>query len=444
MPTSVKFSPIDHEPGDPSDGIWKYMLVGVIAIVVLVGGVGGWAVTTNISGAVIASGVVVVESSVKKVQHPTGGVVGAILVKEGDSVTAGDLLIRLDETVTRANLQIITKQLDELAVRMARLKAERDNENRITFPKAIAARTAEPGLLQIIRGESNLFASRRRAVEGQKEQLRNRIAQLREEILGLQAQENSKSTEIGMITSELDGMRALMVKNLVPKSRVTSMRREVTRIEGERARLAASVAQTKGRIVETNLQMLQIDRQLEADIIKEIREIQAEEAQLIERKIAASDQLKRVDIRAPKSGLVHQLEIHTIGGVIRPSDTLMQIIPKNDRLVVEARIAPEDIANVYLAQKAFIRFSAFNQRTTPELNGMIERVGADLTSDPQTQIGYYLARISLLAGEMEKLGDLKLVPGMPVEIHMRTGDRTAFAYLMQPLRDQMRRAFKQQ
>ncbi len=444
MPTSVKFSPVDRAPTDPSDGIWKYMLAGTIAIVVLVGGVGGWAVTTSISGAVIAPGVVVVESNVKKVQHPTGGVVGAILVKEGDNVTAGDLLIRLDETVTRANLQIVTKQLDELAVRMARLKAERDRKDRITFPDAITSRSDEPSLQQIIRGETNLFASRRRAIEGQKEQLRNRIEQLREEILGLQAQEKAKASEIGMIKSELGSMRGLMAKNLVPKSRVISMRRETTRIEGERARLASSVAQTKGRIVETNLQMLQIDRQLEADIIKEIREIQAEEAQLIERRISARDQLKRVDIRAPKSGRVHQLEVHTIGGVIRPSDTLMQIIPKNDRLVVEAKIAPEDIANVYLAQRAFIRFSAFNQRTTPELNGKIERVGADLTYDAQTQVGHYVARIKLLAGELEKLGSLKLVPGMPVEIHMRTGDRTAFTYLMQPLRDQMRRAFKQQ
>jgi len=443
MSTTVKFSPVDQRPDDPSDGIWKYMLTGVVAVVILVGGAGGWAATTTISGAVIAQGVVVVETSIKKVQHPTGGVVGAILVKEGDSVKAGDLLIRLDETVTRANLLIVTKQLDEMAVRKARLNAERDKADKITFPKHIEARADEPALAQIIRSEINLFDSRRRAVEGQKEQLRNRATQLREEITGLEAQERAKAAEIGMIKSELNSMNELVVKNLVPKSRVISMRRETTRIEGERARLAATVAQTKGRIVEINLQMLQIDRQLGSEIFKEIREIQAEEAQLIEKRIAARDQLKRVDIRAPKSGRVHQLEVHTIGGVIRPSDTLMMIVPKNDQLVIEAKIAPEDIANVYVGQKAFIRFTAFNQRTTLELNGKIARVGADLTRDVQTQIGYYIGRITPAAGELAKLGELKLVPGMPVEIHMRTGDRTALSYLIQPLRDQMRRAFKQ-
>ena len=428
---------------DPSDGIWKYMTGGLIAVVVLIGGAGGWAATTTISGAVIAQGVVVVESSVKKVQHPTGGVVGAILVKEGDHVKAGDLLIRLDETVTRANLAIITKQLDELSVRKARLIAERDRASSISFPESIIRRQTDRDLKEIIRGEKTLFESRRRALNGQKEQLRNRIAQLREEIVGLRAQEQAKAAEISMIRSELAGMQTLMEKNLVPLTRITAMRREATRIEGERARLAAMIAQTRGRIAETKLQILQIDQQVEADVVKEIREIQAKESQLIEQKIAARDQLLRINIKAPKTGIVHELSVHTVGGVVRPSEPLMLIVPGNDKLVIEARIAPQDIANVFLDQTAFVRFTAFNQRTTPEFTGKISRVGADLTRDAQTGLSYYTARINLPPDEMKKLGELKLVPGMPVEVHIRTSERTALSYLLRPLSDQIGRMFRQ-
>ena len=423
------------------DDIGKQLIIGCAAVFLLAGGLGGWAATAKLAGAVIAAGFVVVDSNVKKVQHPTGGVVGEINVKDGDKVKAGDLLLRLDDTVTRANLGVITKQLDELEMRAARLDAERDAAAAIEIPDALVNRQDDPGIAKIIVGETTLIESRRAARNGQRAQLRERIAQLKEEIIGLTGQQDAKSRELELINKELKGLETLWTKHLVPATKYLATQREAARLLGERGQLMAQAAQAKGKIAETELQILGLDHDLRSEVIKDLRETQGKLAELSERRIAAEDQLKRVDIRAPQSGTVHQLAVHTVGGVVTQSEPIMLIVPEGDALVIEVRIAPQDIDQVHPGQPAFVRFPAFNQRTTPEFNGDVQRVAADITKEQQTNQFYFIARITLSESELKRLGQLKLVPGMPAEVHIKTTERTAMSYLVKPLSDQIARAF---
>jgi HlyD family secretion protein len=428
----------------PADqGLRARIATGLMTVALLVLGVGGWMATAQLSGAVIASGVTVVDTNVKKVQHPSGGVVGEIRVRDGDAVDAGALVMRLDETITRSNLQVITKQLDELAVRQARLKAERDSAQVIEIPRSLIGREAEPEVVEILAGERTLFESRRMARAGQKAQLRERIAQLNEEIVGLAAQQQAKAIELELVRTELAGQQQLWAKNLIAITKYTATQREAARLEGERAQLIAATAQAKGKIAETELQVIQLDQDLRSEVIRDMRDIQAKEAELNERRVAAEDQLKRIDIRAPQSGIVHQLAVHTVGGVVNAGEPIMLIVPAGDPLVIEAKVAPQDIDQVKLNQAAFVRFPAFNQRTTPEFNGVVSRISADLSREPQTNQPYYLTRIALTDKEMERLGQLKLIPGMPAEVHIKTTDRTPLSYLVKPFADQFARALKE-
>jgi HlyD family secretion protein len=426
------------------DDIKKQMRIGMAVVVLLVGGLGGWAATSTLAGAVLAAGTVVVESNVKKVQHPTGGVVGQIRVHEGDRVSAGDLVMRLDETVTRANLAIVTGQLDQLAVRMARLRAERDDTDWIWPPSALADRGNDADLLDIFRDERRLYDSRKVSRDGQKQQLTERIAQLADEVKGLEGQQQAKTTEIGLIRVEFDEISKLWEQHLVPLSKKLAMEREAARIEGEQAQLTASIAQAKGKASEIRLQIIQIDQDMRTDANKDMREIQGKVAEYGERRVAAEDQLKRIDIRAPQTGIVHQLSVHTVGGVINPGEPIMLIVPEGDELVIEARIAPQDIDHVRAGQSALVRFTAFNQRTTPEFEGEVVRISADIAKDAQSNQNYFVARVKLPETEAKRLGGLKLVPGMPAEVHIRTAERTTLSYLLKPLHDQIARTFIEQ
>lgn len=423
--------------------VWRYLLAGFGIIATLVIGVGVWAAETEISGAVIATGTVVVESSIKKVQHPTGGIVGEIHVKNGDFVRAGDLLMRLDETVTRANLQMVSKQLDEMAVRESRLVAERDDADAVVIPPALVARESEPAVNEIIKGERSLFVSRRDSRHGQKSQLRERITQLDQEFAGINGQLDAKAREIKLIGKQLVDLETLEEKKLVTAATMVALRRESARLEGEYAQLKASAAQTRGRVTETELQILRIDQDMRTEVVKELRECQSKAAEYLERRVAAEDQLRRIDLRAPQSGTVHQLAVHTVGGVINGGEAVMFIVPDSDKLVVEAKIAPHDIDQVLATRRAMLRFAAFNQRTTPELVGEIVSVSADLAQDPRTGESYYTGRISVSDVEMKKLEGGKLFPGMPAEVHIKTSDRTALSYLVKPFQDQVARAFRE-
>ncbi|HZY23355.1 MAG TPA: HlyD family type I secretion periplasmic adaptor subunit [Beijerinckiaceae bacterium] len=422
--------------------IRSHLLGGLAVVALLAGGVGGLAATTELSGAVIAPGSLVVDSNVKKVQHPTGGVVGELRARDGDKVKAGDIVVRLDETITQANLAIVVKSLNELQSRLARLEAERDNVDKIVFPAELLARADDPELARSMTGERNLFEFRKSARAGQKAQLRERIAQLKEEIQGLTGQVAAKKRETELIGQELEGVRDLWRKNLVQIQRVTALERDAARLEGERGQLIASTAQAKGKISEIELQILQIDQDLRSEVAKDLREVQGKIAELVERKVAAEDQLKRIDIRAPQNGMVHQSTVHTVGGVITPGEAIMLIVPEADALTVEAKLAPQDIDQVRVGQTAALRFSAFSQRTTPELDGVVSRVSADLTTDQRTGAAYYVVRITLSDSEIARLEGLRLVPGMPVEAFIRTGERTVLSYVMKPFTDQITRSFR--
>jgi len=421
----------------------RHLVAAIVVVSVLVVGVGGWAATAVISGAVVASGSVVVDSNVKKVQHPTGGIVGELRVRDGDRVHAGDVVVRLDETVTRANLAIVTKGLGEMMARKARLESERDGLDTITFPAQLLAEADDPDRAAAMDSERKLFNLRKTARSGQKAQLRERVAQLGEEITGLAAQQNSKAKEIALIERELAGVRELWKQNLVQLTRLTALEREAARLDGERGQLVAASAQTKGKIAETALQILQIDQDIASDVAKELREVDGKIGELVERKVAAEDQLKRIDIRAPQDGTVFQLAVHTIGGVITAGDPIMLIVPEADNLSVEVKVNPQDIDQLQLNQKAILRFSAFNIRTTPEIEGVVTRISADTSTDQRTGQSYYTVRIAMPADQIERLGEVKLLPGMPVEAFMQTRDRTMLSYLIKPLHDQFLRAFRE-
>jgi HlyD family secretion protein len=420
--------------------------------ILLIAGVlgGGWFALMPLAGAVVVPGNLVVQSNVKTIQHPTGGVVAEIKVQDGMHVDAGDLLVRLDATQTQANLQMVNKQLDELRARIARLIAERDGQERPEIPSELAARTNEENVKSLLKSENSLFAARFIARKSQKDLLQSRVAQLTEEISGLDAQVDSKAKQLELIASELAGVQDLYDKHLVPLTRLTTLQRETARIEGERGQLISAIAETKSKIGEAQLQIVRIDQDFRTDVVKELGETQGKEAELVERGVAAQDQLDRIEIRAPTSGLIHQLSAHTIGGVIRAGDPIMEVVPDSDELLVETRLQPNDIDQVRVGQKAFVRFSAFNQRTTPQLTGTVSYVSANTSHDQGAQAAqgvqgaFFTVRVVLPEGERRRLGGLQLVPGMPAEVFMQTGSRTMMSYLMKPITDQMQRAFVEQ
>ena len=418
-----------------------FAIAGAALLLVLV--LGGWAISTEFSGAVIAPGQLVVGSNMKKVQHPTGGVIGELNVRDGKVVAAGDILARLDDTQVRANLAIVVKALNELIARQAREEAERDDVEVLVFPADLLARMQDADVAKAVTGESRQFEMRSKARQGQKGQLRERIVQLREETSGYEAQIVSKAKQIEWISKELVGINELWEKNLVPYSRVTALERDKERLDGERGQLIASIAQAKGKVTEIELQILQVDQDMRTEVGKDLADIRGRIAELVEKKVAAEDQLKRVDIRAPIGGSVHQLAVHTVGGVIATGETMMFIVPQTEVLEIEARIQPQDIDQLRIGQPALLRFSAFNQRTTPELNGEVIRISADVTEDPKTGARYYTIRVGVPESEVVRLGGLKLVPGMPVETFMQTQSRTVMSFMVRPLQDQLSRAFRE-
>ena len=422
--------------------IRRNVRLGTVSALLLVGGLGLWAATSSLSGAVVATGHLVVDSNVKSVQHQQGGVVGVLKVQNGSVVSAGDVLVRLDDTVAKANLAIIDNGLAELAARRARLIAERDGLTAVQYPAELLERQAEQQVAQLIEGENRLFALRRQAREGQVSQLRERIEQFRQEIAGIEAQQASKKKEIALIEVELKGVQELWKKKLVSISRLADRQRAQAQINGEDGALTAASAQTRGRISETELAIIQIDQDMRSEVAGELREIDAKAAELRERQVAAQQSLKQIDIRAPQSGRVHQLAVHTIGGVIAPGEAIMQIVPTSDALVVEARVAPQDIDQIRVGQPTTLRLSAFNQQNTPEVEGEVTRVSPDLIEDAKTGVSYYAVRIVLSVQSLEKADALELKPGMPAEAFLKTGDRTVLSYLLKPLVDQATRAFR--
>ncbi len=414
------------------------LLVGLLVFLVL-----GWGALASINGAIIAPATVVVETNVQTVQHPEGGIVAEIFVTDGDHVEADQLLVRLDQTETKANLGIVDSQLSELLARKARLESEREGAQTITFPPYLNARAETPEIARILLGQEKLFKARRETLNAQANQLVQQVAQLEDDIKGMEAQKRAKERQFRLTNKQVNDLIDLFRRGLVTRQRIADLRYTVADLEGQISQFSSQIAKTKAQIAEIQYRYLQEHQEFRRDVLAELREAQTNISGLQEQLVAAQAKLRRVDIRSPRAGIVHQSNAHTIGGVINAAEPIMQIVPKTDKLVLEASVQPEDIDQISVGQETIVRFSAFDQRTTPELTGTVARISADLQRvDAQTP-PFYVVRIELGAKELKRLGNKILKPGMPAESFIQTGKRTALNYLLKPFLDQLAHVFRE-
>lgn len=423
--------------------IKRQMQTSLVAAVLLFGVGGAWASLVDLSGAVIAPGFVIVESNSKAVQHLTGGIVDKVLVRDGSQVKSGDLLVRLDETQVRAQLQIMLGQIDEALARQARLDAERSGQTSILLPATLAARQTDPAVNRIVSLERIVLDSRTKAFAGQRAQLDERIVQINLETEGLDGQLVARRTQVRLINNELRDLEQLFARNLVPLSRVSGLRREVSRLTGDVGSLVAEMAKARARIAETELQIIQIDQQRRSDVTTEARDTASRLAELQERRLVLEDQLNRIEIRSPSDGVVHQLATVNPGGVVRPGEVLMRIVPTAEELSLEVRVQPRDIDQVWVGQQASIRLAAANQPTIVNIEGTLAAISPDLVFEPVQQQRYFVGRVKITRDAAVTAGVPPLKPGMPVDVFIRTGDRTALSFLLKPLVDQASRAFRE-
>jgi len=429
-------TPEDDEGHFPLRG---RIFAGLAFGLLLVGGAGGWAATAPLTGAVVAKGMVKVDRNLKLVQHRDGGIIGAINVREGDRVAQGDVLIRLDDAQTRAELSILEGQLAELTVKRARLVAERDEQQEMLAPPL--PEDASDHLKRFLDGELKLFAGNMRNRVTQKEQLELTIRQLDDEIGGLTAQHEAKLKEVNLAETEHGKVKALEDKGLVTSPRVYNADRDLARLYGEQGAAAAGIARAKSRISEIRLRILAIDEEARTKTQSELSQVEPKIAELNERRVAIQDRLSRTEIRAPISGTVNELFVHTIGGVITPAETLITVVPQDATLKIEAQIPPPSIDQVHTGAPAKLRFANFNQRITPELHGAVSYVSPATSVDQTTKETYYLADVGVSPDEFAKLGGATLKPGMPVDVFVVTSERTALSYFIKPFTDQFSRAF---
>jgi HlyD family secretion protein len=435
---------IDTQDANVRRGLKRRLRAGYVVTAIFLFGIVGYAALVDIRGAVIAPGNMVVEGNIRRIQHQDGGSVAAILVRNGQKVDAGDLLVRMNETQARAELGVVMVQLYGQQVRAARLAAERDEQPSIKFPAAPAEVGVEKDSAGIISMENELFTARKRARDGEVSQLRERIDQIGQEIEGLTAQQKAIEGQATVVRDELIGLEALLKQGLTQLSRINPQRLTLAQLEGQAGDIKAQIARARGRISEVNVQIAQVGKQTLNEVARDLREASEKIADLQERRLAAEAKLQRIEIRAPIAGLIHQLSIFTIGGVVAPGETVMQIVPENEKLLVESRIEPAFIDQVSVGQDALIRFSSFDQRKTPELAGRVVFVSADLEQDQQRQAApYFRARVELKSGELEKLVDQRIISGLPAELHLQTRERTILSYLLKPLTDQISRTFRE-
>ncbi|MCK8485483.1 HlyD family type I secretion periplasmic adaptor subunit [Aliiroseovarius sp. S2029] len=425
--------------------VWRARLpitVGFAALAVLVLGLGAWSITTRLSGAVIATGAIQIQSNRQVVQHAEGGVVGEILVRDGDVVAAGDMLIRFDDTLHRSELAIVEGQLFELMTRSARLKAERDGAEEIIFSDALLAISSEQDNARKIDGQRRLFRARIETQAREAEQLQEQISQLEHQVAGTEAQITSLGSQLDLIGQELESQTTLLSKGLTQSSRVTSLQREQAALSGEIGRLTAAKAQIGGQIAATRIEILKLGTQRREAAITELRDTEFRMAELSERRLALLERLSRMDVRAPTSGIIYGSVLFAERAVVQPAEPMMYVIPQDQPLVAMARIEAVSIDQVFVGQPAILRLPAFDQRFTPELNTRVERVSADVFEDQATGTSFYAAELSLTPDELARLGDQALLPGMPIEAYLKTDERTPLSYLTKPLMDYFYKAMR--
>ncbi|WP_375260723.1 HlyD family type I secretion periplasmic adaptor subunit [Palleronia sp.] len=421
------------------------VVIGLLALIFLVGGFGTWAAFSQIAGAVVATGQIKVEQNRQVVQHPEGGVVQAIHVTEGATVAAGDDLVTLDTVTLHGRLTAARAQLFELHARRARLEAERDAANTIEFPAVLLdAAAVDAEAAELVAGQLNLFEARRETAEKTLVQLRRRRAQIERQIEGLVAQEDSLNRQIALVFEELADQQTLLDRGLAQASRVLSLRREAAQLEGRIGEIVASRAEAAERIAEIEDQELVYTVRRREEAITELRDLDPNEAETAEEVASLTSQIERTRITAPVGGVVYDLTVFGPKAVIRAAEPLMYIVPQDRPLVIEARVPPIHVDQVDVGQAAVLRFPAFDARTTPELVGTVARVSADSFVDEASGRPFYRVELVLASGQIERLPDgLSLIPGMPVEAYLTTADRTPIAYLTKPLMDYFTRAFRE-
>ncbi|MDP2493547.1 HlyD family type I secretion periplasmic adaptor subunit [Shimia thalassica] len=423
----------------------KYMLIGMFGLFVLLGGFGVWSVMTEISGAIIAGGRIEVDRNRQVVQHLDGGVVEEILVDEGDTVKKGQTLITLDPTMLASNLLITESQLFELMARRGRLEAERDGETELVFDEELLRIAAKnPEILDIVEGQRRLFHARNESLEREVEQLGKRRSQIVNQIDGIEAQQASLGVQLELIVEELKDQNTLLEKGLAQSSRVLALQREEAELSGSVGELTATKAQTEGRVTEIDIEVLKLNTRRREEAISRLRDLQYRELELAEQRRALIEQLARLEIKAPVSGIVYGLQVFTPKSVLRPADPVLFIVPQDRPLVIAAQVEPIHIEQIYIGQEVIVRFSSLDQRNTPELYGTVTSVSPDSFEDQATGAAYYRAEIQLPEGELAKLPEnVTLIPGMPAESFLRTDDRTPIAYLLKPLADYFTKAFRE-
>jgi len=420
------------------------VLVGALGIAILIAVLGFWGGTTKISGAVVTSGTVVVESFRQVVQHQDGGIVAELNVKEGATVEAGDVLIQLDATVVRSEKAIVEGQLHEFLARRARLVAERDEQAKLRFDASLVALSDNnPDIRDLLDGQQRLFEARRATLAEETAQLHEKIAQFRNQIDGFDAQLGSVSRQIDLVEKERAEQQSLLDKGLTQTSRVTTLEREKARLEGRVGELEAGKAQASGQIAETRIEILKLNAGRREEAIGTLRDLQIRVTEMRERQLALQDRLSRLAIRAPMTGIVYGLQIHTLNAVVRPADPILYVVPKDSKLVVQIRVPAIHVDQVVVGQPASLHFSAFDQRTTPTLVARVSKVSPDAFTDEATGATFYQAEVDPLAGEIEKLDHLEIIPGMPVEAFIETEERTPLTFLAKPFLDYLNRAMRE-
>lgn len=422
----------------------RYTLYSFIAVGVLVLGFGGWAALTELSGAVIAGGTVVVESSAKRVQHQEGGIVAEIDARNDDYVEAGQVLLKLDDTALTASLAIVDTQLNESLAIEARLLAEVAGEDEIEFPAELVAKATEPKLAQILSAQRATLRARKEVRLGSIAQLDQQVMQLRSQKAGLELQKTSIEQQLVVVDSEYERLLGLLKDNLVDRGRVNDLIRQQAQLTGQLGATGSSLDQTTATIAERTVMIKQVDSEFLSKTLDDLQALRQKIAELTQQKVAGEDRLRRVVLTAPQAGVVHESIVHTVGGVVAPGETLMMIVPTQDRLVIEVRLNPLDVDKVSVGQKVIIRIPGFNARVTPDLPARVTQIAPDLTRDTQTGISYFQARVVLddEAADLLPTGET-LLPGMPEEAYIQTGSRTVLTYLLEPLDEQFRRAMRE-
>lgn len=431
-------------PGD-GWGARGFIVFGVACVALLAGGLGTWAATATLSGAVIAPGQLRVESNRQVVQHPDGGVVGQILVGDGDMVEAGDVLLRLDDTLLRSEISAMESQLYEIMARRGRLEAEQSAGEVLEFdPELLEAAAQNPQVAKLIEGQRSLFLAKRESIAKEMEALDERKVQLQDQIVGAQAQLDAMRRQSELIEQELTDQRSLLAKGLAQASRVLGLEREAARLEGQAGELIAQIAQLRGQISEIEIQQLQRTAKVREEAITELRELGFRELEMKQRRLSLREQLSRLDVRAPRSGIVLDMIVHALQSVVRPAEPILYIVPTDTDLVVDTRIEPMHVDEVWQGQDAVVRFSAFNARVTPEFFGSVVRVSPDVIVDEASKQVFYKVEVALNEGELAKLDGQALVPGMPVEVFIQTGERTPLNYMVKPITDYFNRAMREE